>query len=118
MKQTYRIILINPDARTVLTVESNGSIEHLQQLVHTDFLEPLRVSGTDMLLFADEPDDDATPFRIGPQMIRGRAVIVGDGDTTFCAPLINIDVVRAQVEFGIYLGNPASRTSPPNRSAP
>jgi hypothetical protein len=115
---TYRMILIDPDARTVLTVESNGSIEHLQQLAQTDFLEPLRVSGTDMLLFAEEPAENATPFRIGPQMIRGRAVIVGDGDITFCTPQIGIEVVRAQVEFGIYLGDPDRRASPRKRSAP
>jgi len=97
--KTYRMILIDPDERTVLHVESSGTLEHVQQLVQTDFVEPLGINGDDVMLFAEEPKQGVQPFKIGEYVIRGRAVVVGRGDVEFSTPKVSIDTLRPLVAF-------------------
>lgn len=98
--KTFKAILIDPVARTVAVVDTNGSLEHWYQLVKTEYLEHKTVSTGEIMIFAEKQKPSAGIFRIAEFVVCGRALIVGSkssGETRDTR--LSVDALRALIHF-------------------
>jgi|GEM_PF-6013317 len=101
------VILIDPVARTVRAVESDGTIEHFQALIGAEYLEILRVNDGDMLLFDESPAPDDAPFAIGAgTIVRGRAIIAYGGNVVMHTPKLPLNIAQEVITFSPTNPNP------------
>ena len=106
-----RVILIDPVARQVLSIESDGTLEHMQALIGSDNLRILRVHDGDMILSDEAPAADDVPFAIGAgTIIHGRAVIAYGGNLVMYTPQLPLEIAREVVTF--------AGTHPPTTEGP
>jgi hypothetical protein len=99
VKMTINVILIDPKARTIAKVETTGNLEHLQQLVQTDFIETLRGSGNNLIMFGENPKPTEGFFVLSGVKIKGRALVVGTHGEEMMDPTASVDELRSIITF-------------------
>lgn len=112
-----RVLLIDPVARQVVAIESDGTLEHMQALIGSDNLQILRVHDGDMILSDEDPAADDVPFAIGAgTIIYGRAVIAYGGNLVMYTPQLPLEIAREVVTFAT--GTPESSPPAPDLGEP
>jgi hypothetical protein len=97
-KPTIEIILIDPDTRVAAVVESNGSLEHVYQLVKADYVEHLQCDSRHVLLFAEQPESEVGFYLFG-HLFMGKAVIVGTKREGFDSVTVSLPSLRDQLSW-------------------
>lgn len=97
-----KAFLIDPLAKRITEVLSDGSLDSIYELTQCSMVEPIYINQARDVLLVDEEacwKDDLKPFIILNRSILGRGLVFGSYGDEFGEPVIHLDVLRSIVAF-------------------
>lgn len=99
-----KAFLIDPVAKRIVEVLTDGSLDSIYELTHCDMVQPVYINRERDFVLVDEnacykPEGSLMPFFILGQPMLGRGLVLGQYGEEWGDPRLSLDILRSIVAF-------------------